>query len=225
MARRGIVFIDGQNLFHRAKREFGHQWPNYDPAKLARLLCQRSACEVSQVRFYSGVPSASSNPFWHFWWANKCCAMSRAGIKVITRALREHDNGRYTALHEKGIDVRIAIDMVRAAHEGEAARLILVSGDQDFVEVAQEVRRLARGAGRELRVASAYPDPSGLCRGIYHTDWLPISAADYEACLDLRNYQPSARQLAQLTATRNQRAGTPTDTPPIPPRRPKLARS
>lgn len=31
--KRGIVFIDGQNLFHRAKREFGHQWPNYDHAQ------------------------------------------------------------------------------------------------------------------------------------------------------------------------------------------------
>lgn len=151
--------------------------------------------------------------------------MSRAGVQVITRLLRVYDNGRYTALHEKGIDVRIAIDMVRAAHEGEVSHLILISCDQDFVEVAHELRRLTRPASRELRIASAYPDASGQSRGIYNTDWLPISAKDYEACLDPRNYQPSERQMERLVAAQRQRAAEPTDSPPTPPRRPKPARS
>lgn len=227
MARqKGIVFIDGQNLFHRAKCEFGHQWPNYDPVKLARLLCRRVACELSQVRFYSGVPSPMRDPYWHGWWANKCLAMSRADVQVITRPLRAYDNGRYIALLEKGIDVRIAMDMVRVAREGEVSHLILVSCDQDFVEVANELRRVSRPTGRELKIVSAYPDANGQGRGIYNTDWLPLSAKEYEACLDLRNYRPSERQMEALTASQQQRVTPPTtDSPPTPPRRPKLARS
>jgi hypothetical protein len=33
--KRAVAFIDGQNLFHAAKRAFGYPYPNYDISKLA----------------------------------------------------------------------------------------------------------------------------------------------------------------------------------------------
>lgn len=36
---RAVAFIDGQNLFYAAKEAFGYTYPNYDPLKLARALC------------------------------------------------------------------------------------------------------------------------------------------------------------------------------------------
>jgi hypothetical protein len=38
--KRAIAFFDGQNLFYAAKHAFGYSWPNYDPLKLARAVCQ-----------------------------------------------------------------------------------------------------------------------------------------------------------------------------------------
>lgn len=44
------------------------------------------------------------------------------------------------ALEDKGIDVRIALDIVRTGLEGSCDVILLFSQDQDFVEVAAEVR-------------------------------------------------------------------------------------
>jgi uncharacterized LabA/DUF88 family protein len=199
MKRKCLVLIDGQNLFHAARREFGYEWPNFDAGKLARLLAARTASALCETRFYSGVPAASVDPWWHAFWANKCCQMERNNITTITRALRVHAEGTHAVLCEKGIDLRIGLDMVRATYDGEMDRLILVSNEPDFAEAVSEARLVARKAGRRLSVASAYPDTSRTRQGIFQTEWLPISAVEYAACLDGRDYRPSYRQLKALT--------------------------
>lgn len=37
--KRAIAFVDGQNLYHSAKRAFGYTVPNYDPLALAEAVC------------------------------------------------------------------------------------------------------------------------------------------------------------------------------------------
>lgn len=195
MKRRCVVFIDGRNLFHAARREFGYEWPTFDVGKLSRLLAVR----VKSARFYAGVPVASVDPWWYAFWANKCALMQSCGIKTITRPLRVHTDGANAILSEKGIDLRIGLDMVRATHAGEMDLMILVSDDVGFLEAIRECRLIAHNAGRRLRVASAYPDGSHHRQGIYQTEWIPISAIEYGACLDPRDYRPSDRQLHALT--------------------------
>ncbi len=201
MKRRAIVFIDGQNLFHAAQREFGYSWPNFDAYKLACLLCERTGSRLHQTRFYSGVPTAAADPFWHSFWANKCCQMERNRVITITRPMRVHAQDNHAVFHEKGIDLRIGLDLVRAAHAREADLLILVSADQDFVEAVRDARQAAHHSGHKLKIASAFPDPSGLRHGVYQTNWLSISADEYAACLDPHDYRPTARQLKNLTQT------------------------
>ena len=36
--KRAVFFIDGQNLFRRAKDAFGHHHPNYDPVSLTAAV-------------------------------------------------------------------------------------------------------------------------------------------------------------------------------------------
>jgi hypothetical protein len=62
-AKRAVAFVDGQNLFHAAKEAFGYSYPNYDVAKLAQAVCQGQGWSLAQVRFYTGVPDRSDNPF------------------------------------------------------------------------------------------------------------------------------------------------------------------
>ena len=45
-------------------------------------------------------------------------------------------------LGEKGVDVAIGIAMLQAAQSGRYQRLILMSGDQDFIEAIREVQAL-----------------------------------------------------------------------------------
>ena len=44
VAKRAIVFIDGQNLFHAAREAFGYTYPNYNVRSLAERVCAGQEC-------------------------------------------------------------------------------------------------------------------------------------------------------------------------------------
>jgi len=92
---------------------------------------------------------------------------------------------------EKGIDVRIAVDVIRLAHKGTFDVALLFCRDQDLSEVADEIREIARDQKRWIKIASAYPySPVSRMRGIDKTDWIKLDRATYDACLDTRDYRP-----------------------------------
>ncbi len=197
---RAVAFVDGQNLFHSAKAAFGHNYPNYDPLALARAICVARGWHCQQVRFYTGVPDAADNAFWNHFWIAKCAQMGRERVHVFTRSLRYRnqkvtlpDGRTFTFLvgAEKGIDVRLALDVIRLAHQNEYDVAVLFCSDQDLSEVAEEIRLIARERRRWTKIASAYPSsPAYKVRGINKTDWIPIDRATYDACLDPRDYRP-----------------------------------
>jgi uncharacterized LabA/DUF88 family protein len=199
--RRAIAFFDGQNLFHAAKEAFGYRYPNYDPALLAQEVCAQNGRQASQVRFYTGVHTPEGNSFWHRFWAAKLGRMGRQGIATFRRELRYQntsitlpDGQQVTATvgQEKGIDVRIALDIVGYVLTGACDVALVFSQDQDLSEVADEVRRIAKRENRWVKVASAFPvgPTSRNRRGINGTDWIRIDRKTYDACLDPRDYRP-----------------------------------
>ena len=199
--KRAIAFVDGQNLFHQAHTAFGHMHPNYDVQKLAAAVCATYGWTLSEVRFYTGVPSAADNPFWHGFWANKLAMMGRRGVAVYSRQLVYRtktiavpSHGPYTFLsgEEKGIDVRLALDALDGAHRRVLDIALIFSQDQDFSELASLIRLVARFQNRWIKIASAYPhDPAATNRrGIDFTDWCPINRATYDTCIDPRDYRP-----------------------------------
>jgi uncharacterized LabA/DUF88 family protein len=122
--KRAVVFVDGQNLFNAAKEAFGYHFPNYNIQCLAETACNARHWNLVQVRFYTGVPDPSDDAAKNAFWTAKLAAMGRQGIKVYSRALRYRNKtvklpgGKsHTFLHgeEKGIDVRIAIDVIAMA--------------------------------------------------------------------------------------------------------------
>ena len=123
---RTITFIDGQNLFYAAKEAFGYSYPNYDPLCLSQTICQSQGWNLIGTRFYTGVPDVQDDPFWHHFWSAKLAQMGRLGVTIFSRPLRYRnqtvnlpDGTKHTILvgQEKGIDVRVALDIVRLANE------------------------------------------------------------------------------------------------------------
>ncbi|WP_374652407.1 NYN domain-containing protein [Dongia sp.] len=199
--KRAIAFFDGQNLFHGAKSAFGYTFPNFDVKLLAERVCVDQGWKCEGVRFYTGVPDASDNAFWNHFWTAKGAQMGRQGVHLFTRSLRYRnkqvklpDGTIHSFLDgdEKGIDVRIALDVIRLAHEAAYDVALLFCRDQDFSEVAEELRYIAKKQDRWLKVASAYPfsPTTKHVRGIDKTDWIRIDRATYDACLDTRDYRP-----------------------------------
>jgi uncharacterized LabA/DUF88 family protein len=127
--------------------------------------------------------------------------MGQTGIKVITRPLRYRnkcvrlpDGTEHTFLtaEEKGIDVRIALDVIAGARSRLFDVAIIFSQDQDLAEVASEIRTIARDQDRWIKIASAFPNsPTARNqRGINNTDWIRIDRATYDRCIDQRDYRP-----------------------------------
>jgi len=196
---RAISFVDGQNLFHGAREAFGRGRPDYDVLLLSREVCRRRGWHVEQVRFYTGIPEHRFNPEWNGFWVRKLRGMANRGIHVYSRHLRHRevrlgdsreDSRSVVIGEEKGIDVRLAIDVIRLASRCAYDVALLFSQDQDFAEVAIEIREIAREQNRWIKIASAFPagSSSRRGRGIDKTDWIPIDRETYETCLDRRDY-------------------------------------
>jgi uncharacterized LabA/DUF88 family protein len=199
--KRAFAFIDGQNLFLQSKDAFGYRFPNYDVRALALHACRSSGWDLVEVRFYTGIHDPTANPFWNSFWVNKTAQMGQTGVKVVTRPLRYRNksvrlpNGTehtFLAAEEKGIDVRIALDVIAGARSRLYDVGIVFSQDQDLAEVASEIRTIAKEQGRWIKVACAFPDsPTARNRrGINNTDWIKIDRAMYDRCIDQRDYRP-----------------------------------
>lgn len=201
--KRAIAFFDGQNLFHAAREAFGYSYPNYDPLELSLSITGMKGWRLEGVRFYTGVPDSRDDAFWNHFWAAKLAQMGREGLVTYSRPLRYQnrvvklpDGSTHSELvgHEKGIDVRIALDIVGAVLENNLDVAIVFSQDQDLSEVADEVRAIAKKQDRWIKMASAFPvsPTSRNIRGINRTDWITIERAVYDKCLDPRDYRPKS---------------------------------
>jgi uncharacterized LabA/DUF88 family protein len=200
--KRAVVFVDGQNLFHAARQVFGATYPDYDPLALADAVCRSRSWSPTETRFYTGIPAKEIDPYWHGFWMNKLAMMGRRGVHVCSRELQYHDErvqlpdgtlGVARVGREKGIDVRIALDIVRLALLDAFDVAVIFSQDQDLAEAASDVRDISVSSRRWIRMACAFPwSPSAQKRrGINNTEWIRVSAGDYAAATDPRDYRVS----------------------------------
>ena len=199
--KRTFTFIDGQNLFYAAKDAFGYTYPNYDPLLLAQWLVNQRNWQLTETHFYTGIPQVIDSARWNYFWTAKLAVMGTRGVKTFTRHLKYRNQtvnlpgGATTTVsvgQEKGIDVRLALDVVRFARENKFDVAVIFSQDQDLSEVAAEVRSIAHDQNRWIKVACAYPisPTTRNTRGINGTDWIQINRAAYDACLDPNDYRP-----------------------------------
>ncbi len=166
---KAMVWIDGQNLFHRAKSLFGHKAPDYDIRGLSHALCEQMGWKLEGIHFYSGIPPEQESPRWHHFWREKLQQTIDQGgvpLSIFTPELRyrnewtqRHDGQWqiYRAATEKGVDVRLALDMVDAAHERQCNAMILMTEDSDLQQAVDRCKEIANKQGRELLIANAFP--------------------------------------------------------------------
>jgi len=198
---KATAFFDGQNLFHSAKAAFGYKFPNFDPVALSKTLCAAKGWELGQVRFYTGVPDVADNAKWNHFWVAKCAQMGREGVHVFTRSLRYRnkeirlpDGTTHSFLDgdEKGIDLRLALDVIRLAHQKIFDVALLFCRDQDLSELADDIKLISQEQKRWIKMASAYPYSPAVktFRGIDRTEWCQIDRTMYDSCIDKRDYRP-----------------------------------
>ena len=196
------TFIDAQNLYVAVKESFKYQLPNFDPVKLSEAVTNMMPNrELAKVHLYTGIHAREENQFWHDYWRNKLRALENDPlVNVFTKTLLYHDikvkdeSGREFSVRraeEKGIDLRIGLDLVRLAVNGTYDVAIIFSQDSDLEEAVNEVHTIRQYFDRWIYLESAFPEnPTKLPRGIRNTQWRMIVQDIYDACIDPQDYRP-----------------------------------
>jgi hypothetical protein len=198
---RTVVFFDGQNLYHNVRDAWSpkphvpgsvYGYPSYDVEKLASALVQRvPGRTLVGIRFYTGVPSPHRGPdeaFWHGFWGNKLRHLKARGVYVYRG--RVNPGGQ-----EKGVDVSLAIDLVRMTYERLYDAAIIVSQDWDFGPAVKLAKEVAKADRRSLYFESAFPVGGSATygRGVPGTFWVPITKELYDTCIDPTDYRVTPR--------------------------------
>ncbi len=135
--QRVAVFIDGGNVYHAFRAAFGSA--RYAPARLAVALA--AGRPLVWAGFYiAAVPRDMDARLYAGQQSFLARLQAQPNLRVWTGRMAR-SGGRW---YEKGVDVKIATDMVALAYAGEYDVAILVSGDGDLAPAVHEVRRLGR---------------------------------------------------------------------------------
>ena len=192
MNKKAVIFVDANNWYHNLK--YSVKPSKIDVCKLGELLSQKYDLDISEIRWYASVPDIEDNKLKYLMHMNFLGHLQKQGIKVITRKLQKFSTKELKKKRrelveswdlcnvckpivdeafldivdnqkkEKGIDVWIAIDMVKAAIDGMDC-CVLISGDSDFVpafdlikEIGKDVLSVSvpRGYSNELRQKFPY---------------------------------------------------------------------
>jgi uncharacterized LabA/DUF88 family protein len=207
--KRTFAYVDAQNLFNAAKEAFdefeGYDYPNYDPIKLAECICRIQSWKLEKLHIYTGLPEYSDPR--HSWWNRKLQVLGSRGVQTFSRPLRYREqeivlrNGSKTygrVGREKGIDVRLALDVVRHALENLYDVALIFSQDQDLSEAVKDLKLIAEQQGRWIKSACAFPvgaapkNAAGVERnerGVNGAKAIRIPKSLYDSCLDRTDYR------------------------------------
>jgi uncharacterized LabA/DUF88 family protein len=144
---RVVVFIDYQNVHGWARRKFiGERAHPADghiaPLPLAELVTnrRRRPSQLTEVRVYRGRPNPERQPGAARANDRQTAAWERAErVTVIRRNLQYPQQYPTVPATEKGIDVAIAVDMIRLAMSGDMDAAILFSCDKDLLPAVEMI--------------------------------------------------------------------------------------
>jgi len=184
--KRAIVFVDANNWYHNVKnyREPGE----VDIIKIANLICKNKNFHLVEIRWYASIPNIADGGRMYYRHMSFLENLEKKGVKVIQRKLQTLSNKeiqkKKTNLiknldlcdscrpiieaeflnlsdikkKEKGIDVWLAVDMIKyCLMDGKCDVCILISGDADFVPALNLIKQ----QGKDVLVASV---PSGFSK-------------------------------------------------------------
>ena len=192
MSRKATIFIDANNWYHNLK--YSIKPSKVDICKLGKFLTEKYDLEVLEIRWYTSMPDRQDDELKYKMQRSFLGHLEKQGIKIITRKLQKLSTKELKRKRreivdawdlcdvckpivdeafldiadnqkkEKGIDVWIAVDMVKAAVDGIDC-CVLVSGDADYVPVFNLIKEIgkdvlsvsvSRGYSNELRQKFPY---------------------------------------------------------------------
>lgn len=163
MSQRVVVFLDFQNVYHRAREAFcardaAARESQVDPFALGRLLAGRVPNgRLAGVRVYRGRPSqrrGARSYSAHQRQSARQVSRGQGLVTVIARDVRYPPDWPARSAQEKGIDVALAVDLVMMVANRECDVGILFSSDTDRVPALEAVVALRPGSPPACELAA-----------------------------------------------------------------------
>lgn len=134
LKERIVIFIDGSNFYHELTKNFGKI--KIDFSTFAKFLTGNN--KLVQIYYYNVPLNQKDNPKEYRRQQKFFSYLSRIpNLEIKLGRLEKRPKG---VLVEKGVDVRIAVDIVTHAYANIYDSAILVSGDADFVPAIRAVQ-------------------------------------------------------------------------------------
>lgn len=138
---RCFIFIDGSNFYRGGKKLINDKSISllkFDYTAFNKFLCQGN--EVVGARYYIGAIKRHNNDKKsEVMYADQqrlIAWLQQHSIPTVLGTIIKHPDKSF---HEKGVDVRIAVEMIRLARLDEYDQAILISSDTDLVPAVEEV--------------------------------------------------------------------------------------
>ncbi len=140
---KAIVFIDGNNFYNKLKELCGNSKKyrlsdfNYDG--FARWLVKNN--EFVEVRYYLGALKRQGDEKTEKMYADQqrfFAKLQKQKVSITLGQIIQHPDKSF---HEKGVDVRVAVEMISLARAGKYDIAYLISSDTDLVPAVEEVTK------------------------------------------------------------------------------------
>ena len=143
---RAFIFIDGNNFYYKLKdfvsKETGLlKLLDFSFRDFSKNLVKDNS--LVEIRYYVGAvkrQNGENKEKSDKLYANQqklIAKLQQQNIRVILGNLIQHPDKSF---HEKGVDVRIAVEMIRFAREDKYDTAYLLSSDTDLVPAVEEVK-------------------------------------------------------------------------------------
>jgi len=145
---KAVVFIDGNNFYFRLKdltlqMNCKYHLLDFNYPKFAKWLVGND--ELAQVRYYIGAlrrkPGNGKSEKMYADQQKLIGKLQQQNISITLGQLIQHPDKSF---HEKGVDVRLAVEMIRLARENVYDIAYLVSSDTDLVAAVEEVQSFGK---------------------------------------------------------------------------------
>jgi len=162
-----LIIFDGSNFYHILKdKNVGIQGTlKYQYRKIAEWLA--NGREIDGICYYVGIARFDKdNPQRSQWLVSNqqklFAELEKQNVQLI-RGYMMKNNGVY---HEKGVDVKIAVDIIIGAYENTFDTIILISSDTDLIPAVEKVIKLKK---RVEYVGLSYRPSFGLMKKVSET--------------------------------------------------------
>jgi uncharacterized LabA/DUF88 family protein len=176
---RAIWLVDGFNLYHslrRCEKDTGRglRWLNLWELAAKTQPTIGSDCRLTDVYYFTALPHhlTASEPKRlerHEAYVRALTAWRPTCLIKLGHFQPRREAGKKT-WHEKGTDMAIGATVIRAAIQADAEEIIIVSGDSDFVPLAELIKELFP----KIRLRFAFPAHrtslklAQICPGSFH---------------------------------------------------------